>query len=184
MATPATLLTTALLLSASAVNGFAIYKPLDATTKSNDEAYDIPIATIDDHHQPLATSELPFRLSAQDPIRVCITVGENPDGTKHQICAENPKDLCYDPVWSAVPRPANALPWCAPETSTELKAKRLVARQGSEGTSMRRRKVERSRLKVPGSEPGPKALKPGDLLKGAAQPVTPHRGMLVFMQLF
>lgn len=47
-----------------------------------------------------------------------------------------------------MPRLANALPWCASEgTSTELKAKRVVSRQGNGGTGgaafIRKRKVER-----------------------------------------
>ena len=126
-------LTTALLLSASAVNGLAIRQPLDVTsgrhqpyvtTERNHEPYDITIVTTDSHRQPLSTSKLS---STHNSVQVCITVGDNPDGTKHQICAENPDDLCYDPVWKAVPRPANILPWCAEEgTSTELKVKRLA----------------------------------------------------------
>ncbi|KAF8432865.1 hypothetical protein BGX38DRAFT_1276430 [Terfezia claveryi] len=132
-------LTTALLLSASAVNGLAFHKPLDvpnnhqqpyATTDGNNEPYDIAIVTTHSHRLPLSTSELSSHSSAQNPTQVCITVGDNPDGSKHQICAENPDDLCNDPVWKSIPRPANVLPWCASEGAfTELKAKRLVVRQ-------------------------------------------------------
>ncbi|RPB25176.1 hypothetical protein L211DRAFT_836483 [Terfezia boudieri ATCC MYA-4762] len=157
-------LTTALLLSASAVNSLAIRQPLDipnnhqqpyATTEENHEPYDIAIVTTHSHRLPQSTSELFSHSSAQNPIQVCITVGE------HQICAENPDDLCHDPVWKAMPRPENVLPWCASEgASTELKAKRLVVRQKTQGQnppgpSIPKGLVERGNPPS-GSVPGPK----------------------------
>jgi len=146
-------LTISLFLSASAVNGLptSIHQPLDAPN-GRQQPYHITIVNTDRHHQPLITSELSPRPSRENPIRVCITVGNNPDGTKRQICAENPNDLCYDAVWQVMPRPANILPWCAlEETSTELKAKRLVPRQGRSGSG--EVMVERRGGKVP--SPGP-----------------------------